>query len=89
MLHVQKRILNDRISLEHGSTVVVVNNKVELNKVLNWCKEKDKIIIDWFNKVEKFPLCISVASDIVGWTDKMDRALYYKPFEDFLKDIGE
>lgn len=73
--------------VDHGSTVIVVNNRPELLYVLEWCKLKGKSISDYMLKQDKFPYCLSVRSDIVGWTDSMDRAFYYKSFSEFVGNV--
>jgi len=73
-------------SLEHGSTVIVANNAHELAYLISWCKEAGKGE-PYLGDVEKFPFCVSVSGELAGWTDRMDRALYYKPFSEFLSDI--
>ena len=72
----------------HGSTVIAVNNRSELLYVLEWCKLKGKSISDHILKQDKFPYCLSVRGDIVGWTDLMDRALYYKSFSEFVGNVA-
>ena len=75
------------MSLEHGSTVVVTNNESELFSVLDWCEMKQKLTASYMHNVINFPMCFAVDGDVVGWTNQMDRALYYKPFAEFLSDI--
>lgn len=73
--------------IDHGSTVITVNNRPELLYVLEWCIAKNKKISDFMYKVDSFPFNLSVYAEIVGWTDLMDRALYYMPFREFLDKI--
>jgi len=73
-------------SLEHGSTVIVATNAHELAYIESWCKENGKGA-PWLGEREIFPFCVSVAGELAGWTDKMDRALYYMPFRDFMNII--
>ena len=74
-------------SLEHGSTVIVAENDSELFYILKWCERIGKDVGGWMYNNDGYPFCISVHGKIVGWTDKLDRALYYKPFSEFLADI--
>ena len=75
-------------SLEHGSTVIVATNSYELAYIMAWCVKMRKSITPFVSGYDVFPFCISVSGQIVGWTDRMDRALYYKPFMEFVDDIG-
>jgi len=77
----------DYKSLEHGSTVIVVKTRPELCYVLEWCELNGKHTSKFMYSVDSFPICLSVDGDMVGWTDRMDRALYYKPFLEFIGDI--
>ena len=70
-----------------GSTVVVATNRSELMYLLEWAEEKSMSISDYMWSRYKFPYCLSFSDKIVGWTDQMDRNLYYKSFDEFLKDI--
>jgi hypothetical protein len=74
--------------LGHGSTVITVNNRPELLYVLEWCKLQNKKIGAFMHDIEVFPYNLSVHSEVVGWTDLMDRALYYMPFREFLDKIA-
>ena len=74
-------------SLEHGSTVVVIRSRPELCYILEWCELNGKLATEQMYSVDSFPICVSVHGDTVGWTDLMDRALYYKPFLEFVGDI--
>lgn len=74
-------------SLEHGSTVVVATNEHELAYIRSWCKQAGKGN-PYLGDAESFPFCVSTAGEQAGWTDRMDRALYYKPFSEFLADIN-
>ena len=74
-------------SLEHNSTVVACRNDSEMFYVLKWCERMGKKVSRWMYDRNEFPFCVSVNGDIVGWTDQMDRALYYKPFEEYVNDI--
>lgn len=74
-------------NLEHGSTVIVLNTETERTIVLNWAESKGKIVSTSIKKI-KLPLCVSVDGKIVGWTNEMDRALYYMSFEEFMTKKG-
>lgn len=73
--------------IDHGSTVITVNNRPELLYVLEWCKSQHKIVGGFLYGVDEFPFHLSVYSKVVGWVDEMDRALYYMPFREFLDKI--
>lgn len=70
--------------LEHGSTVVVCTDDSELFYVLKWAEREGKDFRHVVYCIEKFPFCIATAGDRLGWTDLMDRALYYMPFSEFI-----
>ena len=76
-------------SLEHGSTVVVTNNDSELFYVLKWCERVGKDVGGWMYEQDEFPFCVAPAGKFVGFSRQMDRALYYKPFSEFMSDIGD
>ena len=76
-------------SIEHGSTVVVATSRMELAYLLAWCDENNKEVAHFMREVTDFPYCISLNSDVVGFTKQMDRALYYKPFSEFLADTTD
>jgi hypothetical protein len=71
-------------TLGHGSTVIVITDGAEFAYIQKWCESQGKRLL--FNP-KSFPICVSVADELVGWTDHMDRALYYKSFDEFLCDI--
>ena len=76
-------------SIEHASTVVVATNIMELAYLLAWCDENNKDVAHFMREVTDFPYCLSLNGEIVGWTNQMDRALYYKPFSEFLADTTD
>lgn len=75
-------------SLEHGSTVVVCSNDSEMFYFLKYAERIGKDVSRWLYDHDEFPVCLSVSDDIVGWVIELDRALYYKPFNEFLADIN-
>jgi len=84
-------VMPEHKSLEHASTVVVTTDDSELWYVLKWAERQGKHVAKWmydhvFNS-DNTVFCISTAGDMVGWTDQMDRSLYYKPFDEFLGDM--
>jgi len=81
--------MHEYTALEHNSTVVTVSNKAELRYVLTWAEESGRQVSGYMWDRDTFPYCLSLCGEIVGWVDRMDRALYYKSFSEFLKDIGE
>ena len=74
--------------LGHGSTAITVNSRPELLYVLEWCKLQNKKTSDSMYNIDDFPYNLFVDSKVVGWTDLMDRALYYMPFHEFLDKIA-
>ena len=74
--------------LGHGSTVITVNSRPELLYVLEWCKLQNKKVGEFMYQVTDFPYNLSVHSEFVGWTNLMDRALYYISFREFLDKYG-
>ena len=79
--------MTEYMSLEHGSTVVVVEDTSELFYLIKWMERSGKTVSEFFVDINEFPFCISVCGPIAGWTIRMDRALYYKSFAEFLSDI--
>ena len=67
--------------LDHPNTMVVATNQAEVSYIENWC-EINKVLPPFMGKVEKFPIALSVNGG--GWTNMMDRALYYVKFKDFI-----
>lgn len=76
----------DYQTVNHGSSVVVATSGPELHCILKWCDEAGKHVSDFMRSVQSFPYCLSVSGDVVGWTDQMDRALYYMPFAEFVAE---
>ena len=74
--------------LERHNSVIVCNNKAELAYVIAWCDGQGKHVADYMRTKYKFPYCLSVAGDIVGWIDRMDRAVYYIDFITFVKAVS-
>lgn len=73
-------------SLEHGSTVVTVNNKREYDFINSWAEEKEKLTLSL--EGVGYPIFIATAGDGLMWTDLTDRGLYYMSFDEFLVKIG-
>lgn len=68
-------------SLDHGSTVVVCNNLSEFRYMVAWCEDNGKLpplLCD----PKKYPFCVATKDG--GWTDRMDRSLYYMSFLEFI-----
>jgi len=72
-------------SLEHGSTVIKAESFEQLKTVVDWAFDQGKIIPGHISRNKLFPYGISVGGDCLGYTKRMDRALYYMPYEEFLK----
>lgn len=89
MNELERLVMPEYKSLEHGSTVVVCENSFELFFVLRWAGFVGKGVSEWMHERDTFPFCVAVAGDLLSWTDRMDRALYYKPFTEFRSDIAE
>lgn len=70
--------------IEHASTVVVCKNRPEFEYVKAWCIENGKSS-PYLGYPKDYPFCIGTKEG--SWTDSMNRALYYKPFEEFLADL--
>ena len=73
-------------SIEHGSTVVVCKDICEVAYVKAWLKKNDKLPT-FLGDSEVYPFCIGTKDG--AWTTSMDRALYYKPFEEFISDLTD
>jgi len=74
--------------LERRNFVVECKSKPELEYVIAWCDIKGKQVADYMRAQEKFPYCLSVTGDIVGWIDRMDWAVYYIDFMTFVKAVS-
>ncbi|MCK5606921.1 hypothetical protein KAR91_33775 [Candidatus Pacearchaeota archaeon] len=67
--------------IKHPNTMIVVNNKAELLYLIGWCEMKE---------IMPPLLCDAGIYQIAGspngggWTQHMDRALYYVRFIDFV-----
>lgn len=64
--------------------MIVAANKAEFAYILAWCAMND-IDPPWLGDREDFPIALSPNGR--GWTDHMDRALYYVRFIDFVGAI--
>ena len=67
--------------LKHPNTMVVATNKAELAYIEKWCDMHD-ILPPWMGDRDRLPIALSPNGG--GWTDHMDRALYYVRFRDFI-----
>lgn len=72
--------------IKHGSTVVVCSGLPEFRYLSAWCEVYGKLNLSLMKDPEAYPFCVATKDG--GWTDRMDRALYYKSFSEFLDDIG-
>ncbi len=63
-------------------TFIQCDNKKERDAVLKFAKENDKSIGN-IEKIDEYPLYLNIHGQIVGWTDKGDRAADYASFSDF------
>lgn len=70
----------DDFDLGHPSTVVVAESEEELVYIQNWC-EINNTPPPFMGRKKHFPCALSINGG--GWTDNMDRALYYVRFVDF------
>jgi hypothetical protein len=78
-------IESNNISLEHPSTMVVVNNKEELEDVLKYAEKIGKNVSDFMWKVDKFPYALGLSGKIVGWQDDMSRNFTQMSYNEFKK----
>jgi hypothetical protein len=67
--------------LDHGSTVVIINNKSEYDFINSWAEENERLPL--MLEDIKYPVFIGTGNGLT-WTNHSDRALYYMPFEEFL-----
>ncbi len=75
--------------LKKPNSVIVCNNKDELAYVIAWCDSQGKQVTGYMRNNDKFPYCLSVADNIVGWIDRMDRAIDYIDFMTFAKEVSK
>lgn len=73
--------------VEHPYAMIVVKDLHEFKVVSDWA-EKEFNRRPYIGEPEKFPMGIS-PNEHSGWSDQMDRALYYISFVDFVRYIGE
>jgi len=65
--------------------MIVCLNKAELAYVAIWCEMND-IFPSFMGDSKLFPIAVSANGG--GWTDSMDRALYYVRFKDFVSLVS-
>ena len=78
----------EKTVLSNPYSMVVINNAAEYAyhkkwSILNGKKPLSRLPVD------DFPLYLSTAGGITGWTDRMDRNLNYISFLDFVTLLGE
>ena len=67
---------------------VITRNRAEAAYMLEWCYEKawlpPALSVDG---IAKFPyvVCIDFERENAAWTDRLDRAMHYKTFLEFIK----
>ena len=73
----------------HPSSVVVCNTDDQLQDVFRAAETLGIRLgsVSSLRPKYEFPLCISVNGDLLGWTNLMDRALYYIPYETFKSQL--
>jgi hypothetical protein len=81
-------VICDYMSLEHRSTVVTCTNDSELHYLLRWAERLGKVAGKWMYLINIFPVYIGTSGDVLSWIDLRDRALYYKPFLEFINEIN-
>lgn len=73
--------------IDHVNNVVVCENDQEFRYMISWCNENDKGLP--FSGDPTFPICIGTGQELAGWTQSMDRALYYMPFLEFIQKVNK
>jgi len=67
--------------LSHPLAMVVVNNSAELAYMQSWFGINGRYC-GWMGLRDIYPIALSINDGT--WTDHMDRAVYYVPFEEFV-----
>ena len=75
----------DCYDIKHPTAMIVINNQAELNYICEW-NEMHDVLPPWLGKRSEYPIAASPNDG--GWTDHMDRALYYIPFVEFVKAVS-
>jgi hypothetical protein len=75
-------------SFLHPSSVVKIEHAGELAYLLAWCDFKKINVAGWQRDINNFPIALSLNQVNLGWTDKLDRALYYVSFNDYLLQVN-
>ncbi len=71
----------DVFDMTHSNSLVVATNKAEFVYILQWCKDAG-LLPPYIGNYDDFPIALSVNGG--GWTNYMDRAVYYIRFKDFV-----
>ena len=71
--------------INHPNTMIVINSQAELSYIIEWCEAKD-ILPPYLGERKDYPIAASANGE--GWTNHMDRALYYMPFVEFIKAVS-
>jgi hypothetical protein len=74
-----------KVDIKNPNTMVVVTNKAELVYFERWC-DINNIMLPWVGDSDHFPLALSPSGG--GWTEHMDRALFYVRFRDFINIVA-
>jgi hypothetical protein len=65
----------------HPLAMVVINNPAELAYMQSWFEINGRDC-GWSGPRETYPIALSINDGT--WTDRMDRAIYYVPFKEFV-----
>jgi len=66
---------------------VITRNKAEASYMIEWCEAKGWPPPTSLGKIAKFPwvACLDFVREDTAWTDRLDRAMEYKTFAEFIE----
>lgn len=76
---------HDGFNLSHPNTMIVAVNQAEVAYLEKYCEALD-FLPPWIGQRDAYPVALSPNGN--GWTDRMDRALYYVRFKDFINLVS-
>ena len=75
---------SEDIELAHRNTLIVATNTAEFAYIIEWCIINE-LPCPYMGKEPPFPIALSTSGG--GWVDRMDRAVYYVRFVDFVARV--
>ena len=70
---------------------VITRNKPEASYMIQWCEAKGWPPPTSLGKIAKFPwvACLDFVREDTAWTDRLDRAMEYKTFAEFIEQNAQ